>query len=132
MDTHMSDGFSGSAGIAIFKLYGAKAVFGMIGAALLYVVLPPTNKDGSYNRTEFVLRLAAAGVFSIVFGDMVADAINNTSWLAPWIQPYKHKSAIDLMVGAPGWWVSRAVALAMRKREGKDIVEVVKEVKEII
>jgi hypothetical protein len=132
MDTHMSDGFSGSAGIAIFKLYGAKAVFGMIGAALLYVVLPPTNKDGSYNRTEFVLRLAAAGVFSIVFGDMVADAINNTSWLAPWIQPYKHKSAIDLMVGAPGWWVSRAVALAMRKREGKDIVELGKEMKEIL
>lgn len=128
----MSDGFSGSAGIAIFKLYGAKAVFGMIGAALLYVVLPPTNKDGSYNRTEFVLRLAAAGVFSIVFGDMVADAINNTSWLAPWIQPYKHKSAIDLMVGAPGWWVSRAVALAMRKREGKDIVELGKEMKEIL
>jgi hypothetical protein len=132
MDTHMSDGFSGSAGIAIFKLYGAKAVFGMIGAALLYVVLPPTNKDGSYNRTEFVLRLAAAGVFSIVFGDMVADAINNTSWLAPWIQPYKHKSAIDLMVGAPGWWVSRAVALAMRKREGKDIVELGKEMKDIL
>jgi hypothetical protein len=132
MDTNMNDGFSGSAGIAIFKFYGAKAVFGMIGAALLYAVLPPTNKDGSYNRTEFVLRLAAAGVFSIVFGDMVADAINNTSWLAPWIQPYKHKSAIDLMVGAPGWWVSRAVALAMRKREGKDIVELGKEMKEIL
>jgi hypothetical protein len=132
MDTHMSDGFSGSAGIAIFKLYGAKAVFGMIGAALLYVVLPPINTDGSFNKKEFVLRMAVAGVFSCMFGDMAADAINNASWLAPWIQPYKHKSAIDLMVGAPGWWISRAVALGLRKREGKDIVEVVKEVKEII
>jgi hypothetical protein len=128
MDSAMNDGFSGSAGIAIFKLYGAKAVFGMIGAALLYAVLPPTNKDGSFNTKEFVLRLAVAGVFSIVFGDMAADAINN-SWLAEWIQPYKHKSAIDLMVGAPGWWISRAVALGMRKRENKDIVDLVKEVK---
>lgn len=131
MDNAMNDGFSGSAIAGFFKIYGLKAGFGMLGGALLYVVLPPVNKDGSFNKKEFVLRLAVAGVFSCMFGDMAADAINN-SWLAEWVQPYKHKSAIDLMVGAPGWWVSRAVALGMRKREGKDIVELVKEVKETV
>lgn len=124
----MNDGISGAAGFALFKLYGAKAVFGMVGAALLYVVLPPTNKDGSFNAREFAIRLAVAGIFSVMFGDMVADIINNT-WLSAWVQPYKHKSAIDLMVGAPGWWISRAVALALRKRENTDLVDVIKEVK---
>jgi hypothetical protein len=127
----MNDGFSGTAVASFFKIYGLKAGFGMMGAALLYLVLPPVNKDGSFNKTEFAIRLAVAGVFSIVFGDMAADAINNT-WLAQWVQPYKHKSAIDLMVGAPGWWISRAVALGMRKREAKDIVDLVKEAKETI
>jgi hypothetical protein len=131
MDNAMNDGFSGSAIAGFFKVYGLKAGFGMIGAALLYVVLPPLNADGSFNKKEFAIRLAVAGVFSIMFGDMAADAINN-SWLAAWVQPYKHKSAIDLMVGAPGWWISRAVALGMRKREAKDIVDLVKEVKETI
>lgn len=124
----MNDGLSGAAGVALFKLYGAKAVFGMVGAALLYVVLPPIDKNGHFDKREFVLRLAIAGVFSVMFGDMAADAINN-SWLGPWINPYKHKSAIDLMVGAPGWWVSRAVALAFRKRENTDLIDIIKEVK---
>jgi hypothetical protein len=128
MENQMNDGLSGTALAGFFKFYGLKAGFGMIGAALLYVVLPPLNADGSFNKKEFAIRLAVAGVFSIMFGDMAADAINN-SWLAPWVQPYKHKSAIDLMVGAPGWWISRAVALGMRKREAKDIVDLVKEVK---
>ena len=31
---------------AILKIYGIKAVLGMVGAALLYIVLPPRNADG--------------------------------------------------------------------------------------
>jgi hypothetical protein len=126
MDNHMNDGFSGTALAGFFKVYGLKAGFGMMGAALLYVVLPPLNADGSFNKKEFAVRLAVAGVFSIMFGDWVADMLNH---FAEWTQPYKHKSAVDLLTGAPGWWISRAGALALRKRENKDIVELIKEVK---
>lgn len=116
-----------AAGIAFFKAVGFKAGMGMIGAALLYIVLPPKEPDGSFNEKEFVLRLAVAAIFSLVFGDMAADVLNH---FVPWLQPYKHQKAVDLMTGAPGWWISRAVALWFYNRRGQDIAQLAKDVKE--
>lgn len=98
----------------------------MIGGALLYLVLPPVKPDGSFGRREFVLRLASAGVFSSVFGDW---AVAMLAQYLPNLQASQHAGAVYLMVGAPGWWVSRAVALWFQRRGDKDIGPLVKEAK---
>lgn len=113
--------------IAFFKIYGLKVGFGMIGAVLLYFVLPPVDKDGRFDRKEFVLRLACAGFFSSVFGDWVIAVLAN---VAPWIQASTNTAPIYLLVGAPGWWISRAVAIWFHSRRGKDIGELYRDVKE--
>ncbi len=102
---------------------GSSAAFGMIGAAILYLVMPPVDNQGMFNRKEFVLRLIVAGLFSIFFGDMLASAVNH---FAPWLDVMDNKSAIDLVAGAPGWWVSRAAALWFHRRHDKDIAEIIK------
>jgi hypothetical protein len=47
----------------------------------------------------------------------------------PWLEPLKNKSAVDLMAGAPGWWISRAAALWFHRRHDKDIEELINEIK---
>lgn len=122
----MSEPTYGAAGFAIIKFYGIKALLGMVGAAILYMALPPKNPDGSFNEREFVFRLIIAATFSLFFGDWVADIMNN---FLPWLNPYKHQKTVDLLTGAPGWWISRAAALWLYNRRGKDIGEVAQEVK---
>ncbi len=114
-------------GVALIKLYGLKAALGMIGAALLYLALPPRKPDGSFDEKEFVARLACAGVFSILFGDWTLQLLVT---YAPALHAEAHAKAVDLMTGAPGWWISRAIALWFQKRRDKDIAELGKEAKE--
>lgn len=106
---------------------GSSAAFGMIGAAILYLVMAPVDNKGRFNRKEFVIRLAVAGIFSIFFGDMLASTINH---FVPWLDVMDNKSAIDLLAGAPGWWVSRAAALWFHNRHDKDLGQIIKDVKE--
>jgi len=111
---------------ALVKLYGIKALFGMMGTALLYMVLPPRNADGSFNEFEFAGRLACAGVFSCVFGDPVfALLVQHWPAMATAFGP----KPVDLMVGAPAWWITRAVALWFQRRSDKDIAELTKDAK---
>jgi hypothetical protein len=124
----MSEEVTGSTTAAAFIAnQGSSAVFGMIGAVILYLVLPPVDNNGKFDRKEFALRLLVAGLFSIFFGDMLASTLQH---FVPWLEPLKNKSAVDLLAGAPGWWVSRAAALWFHKRHDKDISEIIKEVKE--
>lgn len=119
---------TGVAGVAtLIKTLGLSATLGMIGAALLYIVLPPVNHDGTFNKREFAARLAVAGVFSAVFGDMGVDVLSHVT---PFLNPEKHHAAVEMLVGAPGWWVSRAVALWLQKQQNKDIAQIVKETRE--
>lgn len=111
---------------AFLTSQGLSAAFGMIGAAILYLVMPPIDRRGKFNRKEFVLRLAVAGLFSIFFGDMLASVLEH---FIPWLEPLKNKSAVDLLAGAPGWWVSRAAALWLHQRQNKDLGEIVSEIK---
>ncbi|RAM61169.1 hypothetical protein [Herbaspirillum rubrisubalbicans] len=114
---------------AVLKIYGIKAVLGMAGAALLYIVLPPRNADGSFNEKEFVVRLACAGAFSIMFGDLAFSLlVQHAAAVATVLGP----KPVDLMVGAPAWWVTRAVALWFQRRQGKDIAELARDVKETL
>ena len=55
-----AESFGGFA--TLVKLYGFKAALGMVGAAMLYIVLPPLNADGTFNKGEFVARLACAAL----------------------------------------------------------------------
>jgi len=114
---------------ALLKIYGIKAVLGMLGAALLYIVLPPRNADGSFNEKEFVVRLACAGTFSIMFGDLgYSLLLQYQAAIANALGP----KTVDVMVGAPAWWITRAVALWMQRRQGKDIAEIARDVKETL
>lgn len=112
---------------AVLKIYGIKAVLGMVGAAMLYIVLPPRNPDGSFNEKEFVVRLACAGAFSIMFGDLAYSVlVEHAATIATVLGP----KPVDLMVGAPAWWITRAVALWFQRRQEKDIAELARDVKE--
>ena len=116
-----------STAAAFLANQGSSAVFGMIGAAILYLVMPPVDTKGRFNRKEFALRLLVAGLFSVFFGDMLAASLQH---FVPWLEPLNNKSAVDLLAGAPGWWVSRAVALWFHNRHDKDIAEMIKDAKE--
>ena len=120
-------GSGAAAGVAFFKLYGIKVGLGMIGAALLYFVLPPVRPDGKFNQKEFVLRLAAAGLFSCLFGDWCVAILVE---YFPRLHAQDHTSAVYLMVGAPGWWISRAIALWFQNRHGKDIAQLIDDAKD--
>ena len=123
----MTDPSSGGAAYYLAaKTLGGKAVMGMIGAAMLYAVMPPLNRDGTFNRREFIVRLACAGVFSAVFGQWGVDMLMQ---YAANLQADKHPAAVYLLTGAPGWWVSRAAALWMHRRRDKDAGEIINEIK---
>jgi len=117
---------SAGAGLAAAKAFGGKAVIGMAGAAILYMVMPPERPDGSFSKREFAARLAVAGFFSVVAGDWLVAVVNG---LAPWLQAQSHPAPFWLASGAPGWWVSRAAALWLYNRRGKDLGQMVDEVK---
>lgn len=127
MGNSMNDGFSGAAGFSLIKMYGLKAFIGMVGAALLYLVFPPTDKDGKLNRHEFFVRLLCAGVAAELFGDWAVQLLVEH---APWLHAGDHKAAVYLMVGAPAWMVGRWVAIALQKRRNKGIDEVYQEAKD--
>ena len=104
--------------LAFLKVTGLKAVIGAVGACLLYLALPPVNKDGTFNQREFAYRLSSAGVFSALFGDWAVSLIHSQF---PLLRVLEHPAAIYLLVGAPAWWVTRLVATTLRRREGRDI-----------
>lgn len=111
-------------GVSI-KAAGIKVMLGMAGAAILYMVAPPKRPDGSFNEREFAIRLAVAGFFSFVFGDWFIDVVNG---IVPALMSTKHPHPFYVMAGAPGWWISRGVALFLYRRQDKDIKEVVDEI----
>lgn len=119
----------GGAATTVVQTLGIKAALGMAGAVLLYLgAAPERPKDGSFNKTEFLTRLAVAGFFSALLGDMAVDVVNG---LLPWLMAAKHPAPIWLAAGAPGWWVSRWAALYLYRRQDKDASEIIDEVKKV-
>ena len=109
---------------AAIKAIGLKASLGMAGAAVLYLLMPPERPDGTFSRNEFAGRLTVAGLCSILLGDWAVDVVNG---LAPWLFAAKHPAPFWLACGAPGWWVSRAIALWIYRRRGEDIGQMIKD-----
>lgn len=122
----MNDELTGSVGVAIIKAYGIKACLGMIGSALLYASFPPRRPDGSYDQREFVARLVIAAIFSSLFGDWVIALLSEH---ASWLHAGRFPAPIYLMVGAPGWWISRAAALWFYRREEQDLEQWIDEIR---
>jgi hypothetical protein len=127
MDQHMNDGLSGAAGAALIKAYGLKALIGMAGTTLLFLALPPVDKDGRLNKREFFFRLLCAGVASTFCGDWAVQVLTDQF---PSLHATDHRAAIYLLVGSPAWMVTRAGALWAQKRKDKDLGELVDDVKE--
>lgn len=111
---------------AVGATVAAKVALGMAGAAILYMVAPPERPDGTFSKREFAARLAVAGFVSLVFGDWVVAVVDG---LVPALKAASHPAPFWLMAGAPGWWISRAVALLLYRRRDKDIAEIVQEFK---
>lgn len=120
----MADTSWGEAAGAAAQGLASKVGAGMIGAVILYMVLPPVNEDGTFNRREFISRLAVAGVISAFFGDWSVDLLVE-NW--PALHAEKHRAGVYLLTGAPAWWVSRAAALWLRRRQNKDLGQVADE-----
>lgn len=95
---------------------------------MLYLAFPPKNPDGTFNRHEFVWRLAFAIAMSTLCGDWFVSVVDG---LVPWIKANEFPGVFYAAVGAPAWWTSRAVAVWMHRRDEKDIGEIVKDVKEL-
>ena len=119
---------SGAFGVAAAKMIGLKALLSMIGAAILYMVMPPERLDGSFSRSEFAARLGVAVFFSILLGDWVVSVVEG---LAPWLKAAQHPEPFWVASGAPGWWVSRAAALWLYNRRSKDIGELVNDARQM-
>lgn len=115
---------AGSGAFLAAKTIGIKAGLGMAGAALLYLFMPPERPDGTFSKREFAARLVVAGFFSIVCGDWAVAVVNG---LAPWLMAAEHPAPFWLAAGAPGWWLSRAVALWLYKRKDADVGEMVRD-----
>lgn len=118
---------AGVAGLVIAKVAFVKAVFGMAGAAVLYLAMPPERPDGTFSRKEFAIRLAVAGFFSWAFSDWAIDVIQGAM---PILKAASHPKPFEILTGAPGWWVSRAAALWFYQRKDKNIAELARDIKD--
>ncbi len=126
MDPNMPEPASSAA----FAL-GLKASIGMAGAVALYMVMPPGRPhDRPTTRRELAreigLRMAFAGLTSAAAGDWLIDILQSN---AAWLLAEKHPTPFLMAGGALGWYAGRWVALALYRRQDKDIVEVVHEVR---
>ncbi len=115
-----------TAALAAAKTITAQAALGMAGAAILYLVMPPERPDGTFSRREFAARLAVAGFFSNVFGGWLVAVVDG---IVPLAQASAHPAPFYMLVGAPGWWISRAAALWIYNRRSKDLAALINEVR---
>ena len=113
----MNDGISG--GFAAAKLL--PALFGILGATLVFLFYwPKTAKEG-------FTRLAAAGATSHFFGDPALRVVVHT--FGDYVQADEIRSGVYFLVGGLGFFVVGAVVRWFKTREGKDIQQMVQDVK---
>lgn len=132
---------SAAAAILAMKAWLIKALLGMLGAALLYLVLPPGDplpkqalpkQRAAYMARrkriarEIVLRIGMAGIFSLLLGDWTVAVLDHS---LPWLMAGSNPHPFWLACGAPGWWISRWIALWLHRREAEDIAEVISDLK---
>lgn len=120
------------------KLAGLKGMAGLIGAALLYMLMPPgppvqagtvISDPKAYKwatRKELGVRFSFAFLTSELLGEWFVDFVSAN---AAWLQADKHPIVFVGAMGAFGWYVGRWVALYLHKRQNTGLDDVVKDVK---
>jgi hypothetical protein len=108
-------------GLAILKLYGAKAIGGVIAVALGFAVLWPKT------RNEGVARIGCSIAGSMLGGETLLQIVHN---LISWY-PKGTEAAMLIYVatGLPAWWVLGAFVLWFDTRKSKDIQQMIKDAK---
>lgn len=124
MDHNMAEPASSAA-----AALGIKASMGIVGAALLYMLLPPGRPgDKPTTRREMArelgIRFAFAGITSAAGGDWLIDVIHSH---LPSLLADRHPTPFLMASGAVGWYIGRAVALWLYKHQDKDIAEIRRE-----
>jgi hypothetical protein len=108
-------------GLALVKLYGIKAIAGVIAVAAGFMVLWPKSKR------EGIVRIASTIGGSMLGGETVLQVAYS---FLPWY-PKGQEAAMLIYVatGLPAWWVLGGFILWFENRKSKDLQEMVKDVK---
>lgn len=133
-----------AAGAAVWatlaKAVTFKGIAGLIGAGMLYMLMPPGPpvQAGTIvldakayrwaQRKELAIRFAFAFASSELAGEWFVDLVHAN---AEWLQAAKHPSVFIGVMGAGGWYFGRWVALWLHKRGNTGLDEIVKEVKDL-
>lgn len=114
-----ADGASGAAvGVGLLKLLPAG-----LGAAIMVAVDPPRN------RREMFARAFVALAMSYLFSDAAAAYVAS---VAPaWFDVVKHRTALDGLIGAFGWFVAGGAAV-MAARFKRRPLETVRDVRDTL
>lgn len=122
----------------ITKTFSLKGLAGLIGAAMLYMLMPPgppvvagsvISDPHAYRwatRKELGIRFAFAFATSELAGEWFVDFVQAN---AAWLQAGKHPMVFIGVMGAGGWYFGRWVALWLHQRQNTGLDDVVKDVK---
>lgn len=131
-------GILSAAWSALTKVVTFKGLAGMLGAGMLYMLMPPgppvmagtvISDPKAYRwatRKELCIRFAFAFMSSEWAGDWFVDVVANN---AAWLQAAKHPNVFIGMMGAGGWYAGRWVALWLHQRQNTGLDQVIKDVK---
>lgn len=123
------------------KTLTLKGVAGLIGAAMLYMLMPPgppvqagtvISDPKAYTwatRKELGIRFGFAFLTSELAGAWFVDFLQAN---AAWLQAGKHPLVFIGMMGAGGWYFGRWVALWLHKRQNTGLDQVIKDAKELL
>jgi hypothetical protein len=123
------------------KTLSFKGLAGLIGAAMLYMLMPPgppvvagtvISDPKAYKwatRKELAIRFGFAFLTSELAGEWFVDFVQAN---AAWLQAGKHPLVFVGMMGAGGWYVGRWVALWLHKRQNTGLDQVVRDAKELL
>jgi hypothetical protein len=128
MEHNMADPTSSAAVAAL----GTKAGLGIIGAALLYMLMPPGRPDDQPTTRremarEIGVRFTFAGITSAAGGDWVIDMLQQH---LPSLLAAEHPTPFLMASGAVGWYIGRAVALWIYRRQDRDIAQLRDEIRD--
>ena len=126
----MSEPFSGTAaGVAGWKILGGLAGMGAIGAGLAAFVVMAMTKPKS--DQEWRVALVCTLVGSIGGGAALVRYLGIQHWVQ---DPFGMVAmlAVVFSCGLPAWALVRAVFIFIDKHRDADIVEIVKDVKEMV
>ena len=132
----MEPGTSGAAGAAGWKLIGGAAGAIGFGAALSAIVVmlmtrPRSGREWAVGLICTLIGSFAGGAYAIIKLGLLQEA-SAAQDDAELVMLVLSMIGIVFACGLPAWAVVRWVFTYIERRDGKDIAEVVKEVREII